>query len=205
MDTQPTHRPPANHHADHPGFAGASGLAAALGFLVGRDGDSALASDLARLRAEDRVVDIGCGPGVAARHAAAIGAEVIGVDPAAVMLQVARRRKSPVSWRRGSAESIPVDDEWASVAWSLATVHHWADIDRGLGEVRRILQPAGRFVVLERRVDEGATGHASHGWTDAQAESFAVDCRRNGFIDVAQSEHRTERGEILAVVARKPD
>ena len=71
--------------------------------------------------------------------------------------------------------------------------------------MRRILQPAGRFVVLERRVDEGATGHASHGWTDAQAESFAVNCGSHGLVDVTQSEHRTSRGEILAVVARNPE
>lgn len=199
MQTRP------NHHADHPGFAGATGLAAALGFLVGRDGDSELAANLAGLCADDRVVDIGCGPGVAARHAAAAGAEVVGVDPAAVMLQVARRRKSPVSWRRGSAESIPVEDAWASVVWSLATVHHWADIQRGLGEVRRILQPGGRFVVLERLIEDGATGHASHGWTEAQADSFALECRSGSFVDVSQSTHRTTRGEILAVVARKPE
>ena len=160
-----------NHHHDHPAFAGLTGVLAAATMTVGRDGDARLAAELARLAPGDLVVDIGCGPGVAARHAARQHAAVIGVDPAPVMLRVARAltRRADVRYMEGTAESLPLPDDSATVVWSIATVHHWRDIDAGLREVRRILRPGGRFVVLERLVRAGATGLASHGWTVEQA------------------------------------
>jgi hypothetical protein len=62
--TPPTTPLVPNHHADQPGFQGVSGLVAAIGFNIGRDGDAELAVRLAGVTAGDDVVDIGCGPGV---------------------------------------------------------------------------------------------------------------------------------------------
>lgn len=206
MSTDASHLPAPNHHADHGGFSGLSGLLAAVGFLSGRDDAAYLAIELAELRSGDRLVDIGCGPGVAVRRAHELGAEVIGVDPATVMLRVARarwRRDDRVAWRIGTAESLPVDDGWATAVWSLATVHHWADIDAALTEARRVLGPGGRLVVIERRIeDTNADGVASHGWTIEQSESFAEACRRHGFGDVVTGSHVRGR-ELLHVVARR--
>lgn len=91
---------PPNHHGDHPGFSGVTGFVAGLTMVLGRGRIARLACDLVGLAAEDQVVDVGCGPGAAAREAARRGAEVTGVDPAQVMLAMARRltrdRKSVV-------------------------------------------------------------------------------------------------------------
>src|SRR6266542_222763 len=110
-----------NHHAHHAGFSGLAGLVAALSMIVGRDGDARLAARLSGIAPGDVVVDIGCGPGVAARHAARLGASVTGVDPAPVMLRVARvltRRSEKVRYVKGAAEALPADDGAASVMWS---------------------------------------------------------------------------------------
>ena len=205
VDTQPL--PVPNHHASHPGFSGASGLFAAVGFLFGRDNAAQLAIELAELRSGDRLVDVGCGPGIAVQRAKALGVEAIGVDPSKEMLRVgrARWRSDPhVDWQIGTAESLPVDDDWATVVWSLSTVHHWADVDAGLAEARRVLAPGGRLVVLERRIEDmNADGVASHGWTVAQSESFAEHCRQLGFADVTAGEH-LGKTTVLSVVARLP-
>ncbi|HEY8526176.1 MAG TPA: methyltransferase domain-containing protein [Acidimicrobiales bacterium] len=198
--------PPPNHHAHFPHFAGIGGLLAALTFTVGRGEDADLAAELTGLGPGDDVVDIGCGPGVAARRAAARGAaSVVGVDPAAVMLRVARlRRRSGVRYVEGAAEALPLPDDSATVAWSLATVHHWDDVDRGLAEVRRVLRPGGRFLVLERQVRPGATGHASHGWTPEQAETFAERAEAAGLGAATVGRHGTRGGRrpVLSVLAR---
>ena len=69
-----------NHHKDHPAFSGVTGLLAAASMSFGRDGDARLAAELVDLGPDDRVVDIGCGPGVAARYAAGRAASVTGVE-----------------------------------------------------------------------------------------------------------------------------
>jgi ubiquinone/menaquinone biosynthesis C-methylase UbiE len=187
---------PPNHHASHAGFAGLSGLAAGLTMIVGRGAVGRLAADLTAVSPSDRVVDLGCGPGVAAREAARRGARVTGVDPAPVMLRLASRLtwpRSTITWAEGAAEAIPLADDAATVLWSIATVHHWRDLDAGLREVARVLSAGGRLLVVERQSRPGATAHASHGWTDEQAAGFAERCRRVGFGSVQVDRHTARR------------
>jgi ubiquinone/menaquinone biosynthesis C-methylase UbiE len=193
-----------NHHGQHPGFSGITGWIAALSMRFGRTGDAELAITLTDLHPGTCIVDIGCGPGVAARLAAQRGATVTGVDPSEVMLGVARKddRRRGVTWLQGAAEALPLPDHSLDIAWSLATVHHWPDLGGGLAEVCRVLAPGGRFLATERRVRPGATGHASHGWTTQQAETFAELCKSAGLHDVHTSSHDTKRGVLLAVLAR---
>src|SRR5262245_44046443 len=97
---------PVNHHADHPGFAGVTGMLAALTMLIAGRRRAGLAVELTSVSDIDHVVDIGCGPGGAVRAAARRGARVIGVDPAPVMLRLARaltRNLPTVSWLEGVA------------------------------------------------------------------------------------------------------
>ena len=200
MTDSPT--PAVNHHADHPGFSGVIGVVAGLGMLVMGRGNARLAVDLASVSDADRVVDIGCGPGGAARVAAQRGAPVVGVDPAPMMLRLAgavTRGQSNITWSQGTAEALPLSDGWATVAWSLRTVHHWKDVRAGLAELRRVLAPTGRFLVMERRVKPGATGLASHGWTQQQAESFQAQCRATGFDAVRIDQRPAGRGAVWVV------
>lgn len=196
-----------NHHADYPGFAGVVGLFAALSMAFGRKSDAQIAVRLSGMESDDRVVDIGCGPGVAVRYAARQGATVTGVDPAPVMLRVARLltgRRTRVRYLAGAAEAIPLPDGSASVVWSIATVHHWSDVDAGLREVRRVLLPGGRLVAMERTAERGARGHASHGWTGEQAAAFAERCREHGFTDVHLERATIGRRSTVTVVTRAP-
>ena len=196
-----------NHHANFPGFSGVMGLIAGISMVAGRGGDARLAARLSGLGAGDVVVDVGCGPGAAARHAARLGASVTGVDPAPVMLRLARLltgRSSGVRYVTGAAEALPLPEGYASVVWSIATVHHWADLDAGLREVRRVLHVGGRLVAIERRAEPGARGHASHGWTSVRATAFAERCREHGFLDAQVGEHSSGRRTTVSVVARAP-
>ena len=196
-----------NHHARYPAFSGLAGLVAALSMVTGRSSDARLAACLSDLAPGDVVVDIGCGPGAAARYATRRGALVTGVDPAPVMLRVARLltpRSIDVRYLEGAAEALPVPEASASVAWSIATVHHWTDLDAGLREARRVLRPGSRLVAIERRTEAGARGHASHGWTDGQAEAFAECCRSHGYLNVQVALRTDRRRSTVSVVATAP-
>jgi ubiquinone/menaquinone biosynthesis C-methylase UbiE len=203
--TQPS---PPNHHAAYPGFAGPAGFIAAASMALGGQGDARLAARLSGIAAGDTVADIGCGPGNAARHAASLGASVTGIDPAPVMLRLARlltrRSAQAVRYVQGTAEALPLPDASVSAAWSIACVHHWADLDAGLDEARRVLQPGGRLVAIERLTQPNATGLASHGWTAEQASAFADRCRAHGFTGITTSQHPGGRRTMVSVTATAP-
>ena len=199
---------PVNHHGDHHGFAGPTGFLAGLCMLVAGRARACLAVDLASVSDVDCVVDLGCGPGSAVRAAARRGAQVTGVDPAAVMLVLARmltRRQRGITWVHGAAEELGLPDGSATVVWSLATVHHWRNVAAGLAEVHRVLSPGGRFFAIERQVRPDATGLASHGWSDDQAESFAAQCRTAGFDEVGTATRTAGRSTVTVVTAVRPN
>jgi ubiquinone/menaquinone biosynthesis C-methylase UbiE len=197
-----------NHHANYPGFAGPAGFLVAAIMALGGTGDARLAARLGEIGAGDAVADIGCGTGTAARHAASLGASVTGIDPAPPMLRFARlltgRPTQAVRYVQGSAEALPLPDSSVSVAWSIASVHHWADLDAGLDEARRVLKPGGRLVAIERLTQPGATGLASHGWTAEQASAFADRCLAHGFTGATTDQHHGGRRTTVSVTATAP-
>jgi ubiquinone/menaquinone biosynthesis C-methylase UbiE len=136
-----------------------------------------------------------------------MGAMVTGVDPAPVMLRVARLltgTRAKARYVKGVAEAIPLPEDSVSVAWSIATVHHWSDVDAGLREILRVLLHDGRLVAMERSALPEAQGHASHGWTEEQATTFADRCRKLGFCDVRLERMKIGRRATVSVVASAP-
>lgn len=98
--------------------------------------------------AGESVVDIGCGTGrVTAALAEQYQAEVLGVDPSAEMVEIARARlRAHAGVVQGRAEQLPCSDQ----AFERAVAHlvvHLVDRRQALGEVHRALKPGGRFVI----------------------------------------------------------
>jgi ubiquinone/menaquinone biosynthesis C-methylase UbiE len=176
--------------------------------VPGGAGSARLAARLSELAAGDAVADIGCGPGTAARRAARLSAAVVGIDPAPVMLRFARyltrRSTHRVRYAEGSAEALPLPDSSVTVAWSIASVHHWNDLDAGLQEARRVLKPGGRLVAIERLSGPGAKGLASHGWTPEQATAFVDRCIAHGFTDAKVNQHGRGRRTRVSVTVTAP-
>ena len=122
------------------------------------------------------------------------------------MLHMARlltKLRSPtgeVDWIEAGAESMPLDDDAVDAVWSLKAVHHWPQLDEGLAEVARVLRPGGVFIALEKKVESGATGTASHGWTPRQAELLADMLRTDhGFTEVEVEEQQSGKATVLTV------
>jgi ubiquinone/menaquinone biosynthesis C-methylase UbiE len=179
-------------------------LVTALSMTIGRGRLARAVIDAVGLAPDDRVLDIGCGPGTAVRAAARRAAAATGIDPSPLMLRLARwisgiRRTGSVSWREGRAEELPVPDALATVAWALSSAHHWSNRPAGLGEAWRALAPAGRLVIVERLVKAGARGHAAHGLSSDQAEELARQATAAGFTDVRVRRARAGRRQLVIV------
>jgi SAM-dependent methyltransferase len=193
------------HGSDH--FQGLAGIFLGTVMLAGRGAISRLVADLAVLTPGDTVVDVGCGPGGAAREAARRGAVVTGVDPAPMMLRLGRYlsgKGSQVSYRKGTAESLPVPDEAATVAWSISSAHHWRDVPAGLREIHRVLEPGGRVIIAERLTRPGARGLAAHGTSEEQADETMAAARSAGFANVRRETCRAGRKTMLVVRGARP-
>lgn len=137
---------------------------------------------------DDVVVDVGCGAGAAVRAAARVGATAVGIDPSSAMVTIATRRSRGVPGTRfaeGDAGDLPLDDASVTIAWAIATFHHWPDRRAGLDELRRVLRPGGRLLLGEKRLRRPD----GHGLTTDGAEEAAELLRRLGYRDVTV-EHR---------------
>ena len=115
-----------------------------------------------------------------------------------------RRSTHAVRYAEGSAEALPLPGSSVSVAWSIASVHHWADLDAGLQEVRRVLKPGGRLVAIERLTRPGATGLASHVWTPERAGAFEDNFRAHVFTAARVDRHGGGRRTKVSVRAIAP-
>lgn len=158
-----------------------SPLRAWLYSLVNRSPKSnQTAVELAALTADDRFLDVGCGPGAALEHAAATGAQVAGVDPSPSMVSRAAKRVPTAEVRVGSAEELPFPDDHFTVVANVASFHHWADRDAGLREILRVLAPGGRLYIVEGMVKEGKDGH---GLNPTGVESLSARLLELGYAD----------------------
>lgn len=140
------------------------------------------------LGAGTRVLEIGFGPGVAIEMAASIARDglVAGVDVSDVMVRQARRRNARalsegrVDLRRGSVTELPDFGAPFDVVFAVNTLHHWADPERGLGEILRLLRPGGMVAITEQ--PRSARARDSH--TRERAASIADRLRGAGFVEV---------------------
>jgi SAM-dependent methyltransferase len=107
---------------------------------------------LALLDADLAIGDLGCGTGHVSSLIAPFVSRVIAVDASSDMVHAARRRLKGVTnveIRRGELEALPIDDGQLDIAIVTLVLHHAPDPARTLSEVRRVLKPGGRVLVVD--------------------------------------------------------
>ena len=113
---------------------------------------------LARLDPDQLALDVGVGTGDLAFDllaASAPTARVIGVDVSPAMLEIARTRAASslvgarFEARQADVHALPFDDASFDRVVAGFAVRNFADLAAGLAEMRRVLRPDGRTVILE--------------------------------------------------------
>jgi len=109
------------------------------------------------LGAEGRYLDVGCGTGDVALEILrqAPGSKVIGIDPSQEMLFRGQIKISAVgladsiSLVMGDVLDLKFEDDSFDGAIASFCIRNVTDRRRGLGEIRRVVRPGGRVVILE--------------------------------------------------------
>jgi ubiquinone/menaquinone biosynthesis C-methylase UbiE len=109
------------------------------------------------LQPDESVLDIGCGPGLLAVEMAAVAGpdgKVEGTDISPSMLALAAARAlpadaAPVEFHRAGVDALPFPDDSFDAAVSTQVLEYVEDIPGALAEMRRVLRPGGRALVLD--------------------------------------------------------
>lgn len=146
------------------------------------------AVNLLDVQPTDRVIELGCGPGVALAALASRAARglVVGVDHSAVMLRQARRRNAAaigagrVRLIQAPVEHLQQADGPFDAALAVNTVGFWSEPTVRLGELGRVLRPGGRIALVSQPRCPGATATTSA----AAGDELAAMLSGAGFEDL---------------------
>jgi SAM-dependent methyltransferase len=175
--------------------SGAAGHLA--GWIMGRRSSNVArnrwAAGLLDVRPDDRVLELGCGPGVAVAALAARATRglVVGVDHSPVVIrQASRRNRAAVRAGRvrlvcSPVENLALGEEAFDAALAVNTVGMWPEPAARLREIGRLLRPGGRIALVSQpRCPSAAAAAAAAeltgllgeaGFEDFRTETLALD------------------------------
>lgn len=111
------------------------------GYRAVRQPDPRIAARIERALGGARsIINVGAGTG----SYEPTDREVTAVEPSELMISQRRPGSAPVI--RARAEQLPFGDDSFDAALAVLTLHHWADLDAGLAEMRRVASE--RLVVV---------------------------------------------------------
>lgn len=195
-------------------FARPSGLLGVLaGYLMARTNASMnqTAAELLDVQPDDRIVEIGFGPGelVSLLAERASRGYVAGVDPSEVMVRQAMRRnraavaQGRVALRRGTVSHLPYPDGSFTKACAVNSFQLWPSPLDDLHEVRRVLSDGGLLLLGLRVRDPSRRFMGSLGFSEDEVQRVGDVVREAGYRNV-RVEVRHLPGERAAyVLARR--
>jgi SAM-dependent methyltransferase len=107
------------------------------------------------------LLDVGCGPGLAAQVFAQTIANIAGVDASAAFIDIARERMPGRNFRVSEMETLPHADRSFNVVTGFNAFQYAASPSNALREARRVAEPEGIVVIATWGLPEDceAAGH----------------------------------------------
>jgi ubiquinone/menaquinone biosynthesis C-methylase UbiE len=163
----------------------------------GTEEEHRIALKILAISAEDRVLDVGCGPGNFTRDFAEAADEgiVVGLDASRTMLDVAARetRRENVAYIRGDASALPFRDGSFDAICCFAALYLIEQPMRAIEEIVRVLAPEGRVALLSScnrgALPTSATNAVVHGLSGVRIfgrRELTEALARGGLVDVEQ-------------------
>jgi ubiquinone/menaquinone biosynthesis C-methylase UbiE len=149
---------------------------------------NAWAVSLLDVQPDDRVLEIGFGPGIAIKELSARAPEgyVCGLDHSAVMVQQATRRnaeavrRGQVDLRLGTVDELPDFDAPFDKVLAVNVTLFWERSVETLGKLRRVLRTGGLIALVFQPRGPGATEETAR----TTGEELVASLRDAGFSQV---------------------
>ena len=111
------------------------------------------------LRADAVVLDVGTGAGHLSFTLAPLARRLVALDPSAGMLATVRRSAAErglaqIETCEATAAALPFAPASFDLVCTRYSAHHWFDIPRALGEMRRVVKPDGFILVIDLLADD---------------------------------------------------
>jgi ubiquinone/menaquinone biosynthesis C-methylase UbiE len=148
-----------------------------------------------------KVLDVASGEGYGAALLAQTAAFVVGVEIAddAVAHAAASYNAPNLHFVRGDARSLPLADAAVDIVVSFETIEHFADHERFLTEIRRVLQPGGLAIIsTPDRDNYSPADHPANPFhvLELTREEFAAQLRKH-FVNVVPLLQRVIVGSAM--------
>lgn len=104
------------------------------------------------LRPGDHVLDVGAGPGLLAADMSTVvgtSGRVVGVDVSEAMLHLGRSRRCGAFFAKSDAERLPFASDSFDAVTSTQVLEYVPNVDAALLELRRVLRPGGRVLIID--------------------------------------------------------
>lgn len=143
-----------------------------------------------------RVLEVGPGEGeLAERMRNELGCEVVAIDQSERMVELTRERG--IDARVGDVQDLPFEDEEFDCAVAAWMLYHVPDVERALGELARVLRPAGRLVAVTNSRKHWAELKQLLGIKDFRTTFDAEDAQRLLAPHFQRIEERTATGSLV--------
>jgi ubiquinone/menaquinone biosynthesis C-methylase UbiE len=121
---------------------------------AGPDLQAARAKLAQYLKPDAQILDVGAGAGHLSFALAPAAARVVALDPSPAMLATVRQAAAAralvqIQTCEAGAAALPFAAASFDLVASRYSAHHWLDVPRALGEMRRVVRPEGFILIID--------------------------------------------------------
>jgi ubiquinone/menaquinone biosynthesis C-methylase UbiE len=118
-------------------------------YTIGAKKRIQIMSEYIDIRPSDILLDIGGNTGKITEAYSNNCREVIVLEPKHSIVEYGRSHRPKIKFIEGGAENIRLPDEYFDKVVASASFHHFSDHDKALEEMKRVLKPDGKIIILE--------------------------------------------------------
>jgi demethylmenaquinone methyltransferase/2-methoxy-6-polyprenyl-1,4-benzoquinol methylase len=120
-----------------------------LTYTIGATKRIQITSEYIDIKTNDSLLDIGGNTGKVTEAYSNSCKEVVVLEPKRSVVEYGRSRRPNIKFIEGQAENIPLPNEYFDKVVASTSFHHFSDQDKALEEMKRVLKPDGKIIILE--------------------------------------------------------